>query len=241
MKPETKARIRRLLSEGAVIVFAILLAFVIDAWWARHLVSNEEAATLQALEDEFTANLEQVERVCQVYQHSRARMIELQDLTDEQIRALPQKEISAHMLALCMPWTFDPVLGTTNALISAGKLGILSNKELRATLTAFVNLTEDANNEVVYLQSFANDIWRAQIPYGGPWTDPDTEEGVEGAITGLDFIPKPTATDLIRVRGDRTITGLSGNFHLTGGYYELDLKRVRAKVQRILKLIRSAS
>lgn len=241
MKPENKIRIKKLLSEGAVIVFAILLAFLIDAWWAQRLLAIEEAATLKALETEFSANLEQVERVSAVYRRTRQRMTDLGKLSDEQVHELSQAEVSDYTFSMCVPWSFDPMLGTTNALISAGKLGILSDPELRAALSQFVNLAADANNELRYLETFALQIWGAQIAHGGPWTDPSVEEGVEGEVRGLDFIPKATSGDLVNMRADRNVMGLVKNFHLSAAYYETDLGSVRKEIQHILELVRKAS
>ena len=54
---------RSLLGEAVVIVISILLAFSIEALWAQQQLWQEEREVLAALEEEFRANLEQVETV----------------------------------------------------------------------------------------------------------------------------------------------------------------------------------
>ena len=141
------------------------------------------------------------------------------------------------MLATGNPWTFEPVLGTTDALVAAGRLGIVQDARLREALTSFKNVVSDSDEDADYVRSFAVDIWKAQIPHGGPWTDPETEIGHTGAIHLPDFIPRATAADLLNVRSDRTLIGLVALFHLMAGYYLEELRRIRDHVSTILDLL----
>jgi hypothetical protein len=75
---------------------------------------------------------------------------------------------------------------------------ILRDHRLREALTSFKNFVADAEEDVAVVQSFAEDVWRAQIPLGGPWADPGTEVSVNGVIPIPDFVHKATATDLLR-------------------------------------------
>lgn len=241
VKPETRTRIQRLLIEGTVIVSSILLAFGIDALWAQRLLRAEESLALASLEEDFAANLEQLERVIAVYQDSWEQVTTLRRLSLEEIRALPQQEVSALMLGICNPWTFDPVLGTTKALVGAGKLGILRDPQLRKALTTFINLVEDSGEDVAYLHANALDVWQAQVALGGPWTDPATEVGYHGTIVGLAFIPKATPEDLLRVSADAELMGLVSVFHLNAGYYVSELRGLAAQAQLILDLLDDAT
>ena len=237
MKQETRARLRRGLVEGAVIVLSILLAFAIDAWWAERRLAQEEAAMLASLEAEFTSNLDQLDRVVDTYTRSRTQVARLRRMSEDEVRALEQAEVSNAMLALCNPWTFDPVLGTTDVLIGAGRLGILQDARLREAITVFTNLVADLREDVDYLQTNAKDIWRAEIELGGPWTDPATEVGYHGAIQGLDFIPKATPDDLIRVRESQACMGHVALFHLNAAYYVAELQGLRRQIEHILELL----
>lgn len=190
-----------------------------------------------ALEAEFIANEEQVDGVIATYEASREWVQVLVDLPRDSINALPQAIVSQIILATCNPWTFDPVLGSTDALVGAGKLGVIRDPRLREALTTFENFVADAEEDVEYLRSFAGDIWRAQTRFGGPWTDPQTEMSSTGLISGLDFIPLANATDLLRVRSDQEYMGLVAHFHLNAAYYLAELRRIQGQVSTILDLI----
>ncbi|MCA8944432.1 MAG: hypothetical protein KDB80_17855 [Planctomycetes bacterium] len=237
MTTDQRTRRWRFVSEGTVIVVSILLAFGIDALWARHLLREEEAAALAALDTEFRANLEQIDRVVDYHKVARQRIATLVDSSPEAIRALSQTATSEIMSATANPWTFDAVLGTTKALVGAGKLVVLQDPRLRNALTTFANLVSDADEDGTYMQSNAYDVWRAECRHGGPWTDAATEVGITGPIRGLDFIPKATPTDLLNIRADREFMGLVHRFHLNAAYYVAELGRLRAQATVVLELI----
>lgn len=54
---------RRFLIEGVVIVFSILLAFAIDAWWDRRTEMIEESIALQDLQVELQQNLDAINNI----------------------------------------------------------------------------------------------------------------------------------------------------------------------------------
>jgi len=58
MSSEARGRIswRRMLVEGFVIVFSILLAFSVDAWWDGHTERERETALLRNMLAEFRAS-----------------------------------------------------------------------------------------------------------------------------------------------------------------------------------------
>ncbi|MHC5065242.1 MAG: DUF6090 family protein [Planctomycetota bacterium] len=241
MTTDKRNRFWRFIAEGAVIVVSILLAFAIDALWAQHLLQQEEQVALASLETEFKANLQQIDQVVEVHELARTRIEALVDSSPEELRALPQEKISEIMAATANPWTFDPTLGTTKALVGAGKLGVLRDSRLRNSLTTFSNLVSDAAEEVYYLQNHAFDIWRAEGKHGGPWTDPATEAGIAGSIRGLDFIPKATPDDLLNIRADPQFMGLVYRFHINAAYYIAELGRLRKQAEVILELIAESS
>jgi len=226
-----------LLGEASVIIVSILLAFAIDAAWAQRQLRTEEREALVALEAEFTANLDQVKSVIGVHIANREHVRRLVELPDDSVAALPQREVSQIMLATGGLTTFDPVLGTTDALVGAGKLGVLRDSRLREALTTFDNYVLDAEDDGDFMWSFAPEIWKAQIRWGGPWYDPLTEVGTAGAVEGLGFLPQATAEDLLQVRTDRELMGLINWYHLNVGYYLVELQRIRDHISTVLLLI----
>jgi hypothetical protein len=223
--------------EGAVIVLSILLAFGIDALWAQHQERLEEREILASLKSDFVANLDSVTRVIEAHQAFRDRVKTLIELSPEEIRTLSQTRISELMLATANPWTFDAVRGTTDTLVNGGKLGVLSDPDLRDSLLTFLNRVADSGEDIAYLIQGAQDVWAAEIKHGGPWSDPATEIGYVGEIRGLGFIPKATAEDLLSVRADPILMGHSKRFHINAAYYIEELELIRNQIEEILALI----
>jgi hypothetical protein len=226
-----------LIGEGLVIVASILLAFAIEAAWAQRELRGEEQEALAALETEFSASLEQIDQVIEIYLRDRERIATLRLSTAGELRDLPQKEVSEIMLATSNLWSFDPELGATDALVGAGRLGILRDPLLRQALSSFTNLVVDAAEDVPPLRSFAEEIWLLEAEHGGPWTDPETEVSWAGPIPGFSFLPRATAADLIRVREDARFMSLVAQLHLEAAYYVGDLQRLRGQIVVVLDLV----
>lgn len=220
-----------------MIVTSILLAFGIDALWAQRQLRVEEREVLAALTVEFNTNLTALDRVLALHARNRGLVEDLVSLTEAEVRDLPQASISEMILALCNPATFDPLLGTTSALMSAGKLGVLRRPSLRESLTSFVNWVADAAEESGYMARNAEDVWRAEVELGGPWADPETEiiPSTQTAVATPRFVPRPSADDLLRVRTDRRFIGLVGRCHLNTGYYVEELGQVRVQIGSVLR------
>jgi hypothetical protein len=231
-----RPRLSKLLSEAVVIVGSILLAFGIEASWSERQERAEEAEALFSLTAEFSANKVQIDTVIARHVGGRELTQMLVGLSEAEIQAMDQTTISEIMLATANPWTFDPVLGTTDALVGAGRLGILRDPRLREALTTFKNFVEDAEEDVAVVQSFAQDVWRAQIPLGGPWADPGTEVSINGVVPIPEFVRKATAADLLRVRSDSAFMGRVAWFHLNAGYYLSELERIRRQIDVVLSL-----
>ncbi len=105
-----------------MIVVSILLAFGIDALWAQRQLRIEEQEALVSLQADFTANLRKINEVIDKHVASQKKVATLVRLSSEEIQTLPRTTVSEIMLATANPWTFDAVLGTTDALVSAAKL-----------------------------------------------------------------------------------------------------------------------
>ena len=215
------------------------MAFGIDALWAQYQMRVEEKEVLASLRLDFDANLEAVNRIIDAHSLFQERVATLISLSPEEIRALSQKQVSEIMLATANPWTFDPVLGTTDSLVNGGKLGVLRDEELREKLTTFLNRLADAVEDKDYVVRGAEEVWLAEIRHGGPWTDSVTEVGYStyGEIQGLTFIPKATPEDLLNVRSDPEFMGRIKRFHINIAYYVAELKEQRDLIEKILDLL----
>ncbi len=230
--------VKRFFLEGGVIVISILLAFGIDAMWDEYQERIEEEEILAALQTEFETNLSEIETVIDFHSRARDTIDEMVSGTEEEIRALGQQRRSEYVVAMCNPWSFYPVLGTTQALIGAGELDILENRRLRVALTTFLFLVEDSIEDIEYVGRDAERVWVAEIEAGGPWTDRDVEIGMSGMVVKApEFLPKASADDVLRIRGDKTLMGLVARCQINVGYYLVELYRLQEGAARVLQLI----
>lgn len=224
-------------AEALLIVVSILFAFAIDAWWDERKERIEESEILDLLQAEYQANVDHVEQVIKNHIDFQARVEALLKSSDEEILEAPQETLSSYVVALCNPWTFDPVLGTTDTLVSAGKLDILDHRPLRVALTTYINSVDDAAEDAAFLSSDAKNMWLAEVDAGGPWADPATEAGFHGQIGVPGFVPRPTAEDVLRIRRDQRLVGFVRRCHLNLGYYLSELYRLRDQAAQVLELI----
>jgi hypothetical protein len=72
-----RSRFVRLLSEAAMIVFSILLAFAINTAWQKHGELQEEKRLLSALRDELAVNQEKIAAIVAFHTSWRATAISL--------------------------------------------------------------------------------------------------------------------------------------------------------------------
>ena len=230
---------RRRISEGLAIVVSILLAFAIDALWDDRQERLEEQEVLSALLAEFRLNRAEAAEVIETHELGRQRVAVLAQLTVAEVGALRSAEAEAILVAMANPRTFGPILGTIDSLIGAGRLSIIQVRELRTSLTSFINLSEDAEEDAAHLTEWAVMIWKALIRYGGPWrTDNDELFGKEGIELGdFSFIPTISAEDLSRIREDSELMGLILRNQLNAAHYVSEIRHVAAKIDDILWLL----
>jgi hypothetical protein len=167
---------KRLAVEAAAIVASILLAFAIDAWWEDRQIRIDERQVLLGLGSEFVTNHEVLSR------DLASHLKDLQSLED--ILLLIEGGQSEDAMSIAMaaldemqaPKTTDLGNGTLDALLSSGRVEILTSRKLRTHLTAWEGvigevLDDQRNNAKmtfeIYVPYFVNEnysiyaIWRS--------------------------------------------------------------------------------
>jgi hypothetical protein len=148
--------------EGAAIVVSILLAFAIDAWWEERALRIEEQQVLQGLRLEFLATRDVLSG------HLKEHLLDVKTFEDflgaagnsgvEKAGLI----VDATLIALLNPPTSDVGNGTLDALLSSGRIEILTNKTLRAKLAAWEGVMgEVRDDQVLNVKS----IFEIHIPY----------------------------------------------------------------------------
>jgi len=226
-----------LIPEGLMIVLSILLAFGIEAAWQERSDRAAEVEALASLQADFEENRRLIRKVIDAHLGFRETVAAFVDLPQSAYDTLPPTMPSRVVLAAANPWTFDPVLGATDALVGAGRTGLIRDTELREALSDFLSLVSDLAEDVEYVSSGARAVWSREAELGGPWTDPSTEVSMSGPVTELPFIPRAGVDELRRLRADSLYMSLVKRYHLNAAYYVRELERLERHIDYVLRLV----
>ena len=160
-KPQTSGW-PRMLGEGAAIVVSILLAFAIDAWWEDRALRIEEQQVLRGLREEFVLIRDVLSS--HLSEH-RQNLLSLEQFLAAGEGGAPDEAgaiVDAAMLELLSPMTSDIGSGTLRALLSSGRIEILSSTTLRAQLAAWDGVIGEVWDDQALN---AKAVFEIQIPY----------------------------------------------------------------------------
>ncbi len=237
---------KRISAEGVAIVVSILLAFSIEAWWAERQERAEERGLLESLYVEFEVNRDEAAFVISVHERAIQAVATLLELSQDEILALPMEAVEEIVGSLGNPYTFDAVRGSVDALNSSGKLGILRDRELRETLTTFVNDLDDTVEDAYYMAQSSLTVWNEIARNGGPW------RGGSGSSTGvncadppetcyindlLDYLPAATAQDLLSLRNNTVLMGYVNQNNVNAAFYASEIRKTEIQIAAVLRLL----
>ncbi len=141
-----------------MIVGSILLAFGIQAWWDETQERAEERQALQALIQDFEAASNLLERHhLQIDTVAGASEI-LLGWTGPNADSEHADSLASLIWPIIQLPSFEPPLGTLEALLGSGDLSLIRSDELRAALAAFpsqlagMRRTQDYGAELVFNQ-----------------------------------------------------------------------------------------
>ncbi|MGD8495079.1 MAG: hypothetical protein PVF05_02745 [Gemmatimonadales bacterium] len=125
-----------------LIVGSILIAFMLDAWWDGRGRMHQEREALQALAGELGDSRAELDSVMAY----NARRVETTsyflELTESRIERLPLDSLGRATSAVFGGMTYDPSLGATEAIFSAG-LDLVTDVELRARIAAWPGMLQE--------------------------------------------------------------------------------------------------
>ena len=148
--------------EIVLVVIGILIALQINTWNENRKAANEETTILRALEADFKVSKARIVETMK----SQKRVLDYSKILIEIHEEQNEKEFEYfdihldsldHLIGYGTSWyRTEPVTGAYNALISAGKVDLIKNEELRNILAQFsADLEsgfEDQDNTMKYLQ-----------------------------------------------------------------------------------------
>lgn len=149
--------VRRLAVEGAVIVFSILLAFGVDAWWDQRQAQAEELGQLVAVQDEAEGNRLALDNIVSINVEQRNRLDRFFRASAEELAAVAPDSVGPWIAHLVIPWTFDAELSSATSLLGTPRSGLPRGREARRLLSRWVQLLKDADEEKDAMRNLANE------------------------------------------------------------------------------------
>ncbi len=142
------ATLRSSTRDVVLIVVGITIAFVLDAWWNDKIEQKELRDTLQAVHVDFLATKQELTDVLVANEAYIEGVMALVSLRPEDIE---KTELATRAeLANLLPTggiTFDPVLGSLDALITSGQLNRVQNLDVRSLVGAWPGLMDEIGED----------------------------------------------------------------------------------------------
>jgi hypothetical protein len=109
---------QRALTEGAVIVFSILLAFWIDAWWSQREEDQRVDSLLHALEKEWVENLDRIEEAIPTWEEYVAFTARRINASLNDVDSFTDEELGQIFDDAFFSWPYyNPSMGAWNAAV----------------------------------------------------------------------------------------------------------------------------
>lgn len=146
----------RVVTEGAVIVVSILLAFGIDAWWDSAKERSEESLVLGALRVEFQQNLSSLRAIHGIHVRYATELGNLLDRVSSAREGATLQIPDSLLRALVSFRTADPAMGTLNTLLASGRIGLIKSQDLQRALAGWPAAVEDAAEDERLVRDFVH-------------------------------------------------------------------------------------
>ena len=124
--------------EVVLVVIGILIALQIDNWNENKRIKNTEQQYLLALKEEFSFNKGELESIMNRNKLNFDYALRILDNTGPENPEITDEEFGRFLTySLSTEIQFDPNQGVLDEIISSGKLGIFSSKELKFALSSW--------------------------------------------------------------------------------------------------------
>ena len=160
---------KRIAIEGVVIVLSILLAFAIDALWDERRERIEEAEMLHDLQQEFVGNQTALQLRMDYHSEMLATIQELLKACRQQAWSSSTLSIDEAFTYLLSPPTSDLGNGALDALITAGRINVLSNTALRGRLDNWRRVMGEVQDDEILGRTV---VFERVVPYMMRWGVP---------------------------------------------------------------------
>jgi hypothetical protein len=164
-----------------IVVVGILVALWLESWWQERQDRREERQILSSLGVEFRTNAAEVENRIRTWRNTRRNRIDTHATmggpsTEEALTsleavlqrrdALPDDDSNGGF------FFFDPRHGQLTSVINSGKLGLISNRQLRAKIADWPTMIEDHDwDEQAWIRHESDNLYPALRRHLSMWED----------------------------------------------------------------------
>ena len=151
------------IGEILLVIIGILIAVSINNWNEDQKLKKVEQSILKDLKQEMTINLKALESVIEYNERSFQGAEEIRVLFGDREAFDKISDTTFFRLIRKMNYnaTYDPKNGILNSIISSGQINQLSNKELKYLLASLKELTTDALENSMNIETRRVDLMRS--------------------------------------------------------------------------------
>lgn len=160
--------------EAVVIIFSILVAFSLDAWWEGIQVERDVDDILHAVESEMHGNLSSLATSIAHHEAIADAITKIRDEVEN-----TGLNIESFGVGVIDVEIFEPGTGAMDTLITAGLLGEVDDSDLRLLLGSYEALVRDLNEQETRAVEF-RDAARRRLAGSGIrlWDPEDRRRGM---------------------------------------------------------------
>ena len=162
MENKTGKYFKYAIGEIILVVVGILIALQINDWNENRINRSREQQILLQLKNEYSENLTEIDNKITMRNNMIEASYRILSIKEGLVETVPMDTITSDLYTINSTPTFDPVVGTTNEVLSSGKLYILTNDTLKTMLT---NWSGQVNRLTEYEQDLRNYSINHFFPY----------------------------------------------------------------------------
>ena len=225
---------KRLSVEAAAIVGSILLAFSIDAWWEDRQDREFEQIALSGLLNDFQASRQELTRRLQTLESARNIFRDFLATSPEDLERISQSAAQQIANQINAGATFDPYMGTLNAITADGRLALVQNRNIRELLSRWTKSIDDSSEDAIYTRSSGNRVERAMEPHGGPFYS--NYLGRSGPPAS-EIFPRATPSIVADLRRDFSFVSIARTHQAAISYYLIALRNSEMILDDVIRVL----
>ena len=162
----------RFFIEGVVIVASILLAFGIEAWWDQRNQQSEEKLIINGLHDQFTSYRDLLNRTINTHNQRVTTIEDLLTIIQQNQWHEKSDRIDTLLGFAMIPGTLDLGRGVLESVINSGRIGSISDVELRLKLVRWQGVLDELQDDEIViknliLERILPNFTAKELPMGG--------------------------------------------------------------------------